>query len=324
MMNFSLPSLSEITTAADIVYAALPPTPQYVWPLLCEAIGTEVWLKHENHTPTGAFKVRGGLVYMQELLQRTPDVRGVIAATRGNHGQSIAYAARRVGLAATIVVPRGNSKEKNAAMRALGAQLIEYGDEFQESREYALVLAEERGLHMVPSLHRDLVRGVATSWLELFKAQPALDVVYVPVGQGSGICAAIAARNALGLATRIIGVVSSHARAYQLSFEQRRLVTSPVTTVLADGLACRVPDPASLAVIFDDVETIVAVSDADVAEAMKLLFVTTHNVAEGAGAAALAAVMRDKHRLRGLKVGVPLCGGNVDHEVFAEVLSDAI
>lgn len=323
-MNFSLPSLSEITTAADIVYAALPPTAQYVWPLLCEAIGTEVWLKHENHTPTGAFKVRGGLVYMQELLQRTPDVRGVIAATRGNHGQSIAYAARRVGLAATIVVPRGNSKEKNAAMRALGAQLIEYGDEFQESREYALVLAEERGLHMVPSLHRDLVRGVATSWLELFKAQPALDVVYVPVGQGSGICAAIAARNALGLATRIIGVVSSHALAYQLSFEQRRLVTSPVTTVLADGLACRVPDPASLAVIFDDVETIVAVSDADVAEAMKLLFVTTHNVAEGAGAAALAAVMRDKHSLRGLKVGVPLCGGNVDHEVFAEVLSDAI
>lgn len=323
-MNFSLPSLSEITTAADIVYAALPPTAQYVWPLLCEAIGTEVWLKHENHTPTGAFKVRGGLVYMQELLQHTPDVRGVIAATRGNHGQSIAYAARRVGLAATIVVPRGNSKEKNAAMRALGAQLIEYGDEFQESREYALVLAEERGLHMVPSLHRDLVRGVATSWLELFKAQPALDVVYVPVGQGSGICAAIAARNALGLATRIIGVVSSHALAYQLSFEQRRLVTSPVTTVLADGLACRVPDPASLAVIFDDVETIVAVSDADVAEAMKLLFVTTHNVAEGAGAAALAAVMRDKHSLRGLKVGVPLCGGNVDHEVFAEVLSDAI
>ncbi|MFZ6676113.1 threonine dehydratase [Undibacterium sp. Xuan67W] len=323
-MNFSLPSLSEITTAADIVYAALPPTPQYVWPLLCEAIGTEVWLKHENHTPTGAFKVRGGLVYMQELLQRTPDVRGVIAATRGNHGQSIAYAARRVGLAATIVVPRGNSKEKNAAMRALGAQLIEYGDEFQESREYALVLAEERGLHMVPSLHRDLVRGVATSWLELLKAQPALDVVYVPVGQGSGICAAIAARNALGLATRIVGVVSSHALAYQLSFEQRRLVTSPVTTVLADGLACRVPDQASLAVIFDYVDTIVAVSDAEVAEAMKLLFVTTHNVAEGAGAAALAAVMRDKHSLRGLKVGVPLCGGNVDHEVFAEVLSDAI
>ncbi|MFZ6845395.1 threonine dehydratase [Undibacterium sp. RuTC16W] len=323
-MNFSLPSLSEINAAADIVYAALPPTPQYVWPLLCEAIGTEVWLKHENHTPTGAFKVRGGLIYMQELLQRMPDVRGVIAATRGNHGQSIAYAARRVGLAATIVVPRGNSKEKNAAMRALGAQLIEYGDEFQESREHALVLAEERGLHMVPSLHHDLVRGVATSWLELFKAQPALDVVYVPVGQGSGICAAIAARNALGLATRIVGVVSSHALAYQLSFEQRRSVASPVTTVLADGLACRVPDEASLAVIFDYVDTIVAVSDAEVAEAMKLLFVTTHNVAEGAGAAALAAVRRDKDSLRGLKVGVPLCGGNVDHEVFAKVLSDAI
>ncbi|MCU6432833.1 threonine dehydratase [Undibacterium sp. Jales W-56] len=323
-MNFSLPNLSELETAAEIVYAALPPTPQYAWPLLCEATAAEVWLKHENHMPTGAFKVRGGLVYMRELLQRAPEVRGVIAATRGNHGQSIAYAVRRYGIPATIVVPRRNSKEKNAAMRALGAELIEYGDEFQESREYAMVLAEERGLHMVPSLHRDLVRGVATSWLELFRAQPALDVVYVPIGQGSGICAAIAARNALGLATRIVGVVSSHALAYKLSFEQRRSLASPVTTLLADGMACRVPDEASLAIIFEYVDAVVAVSDAEVAAAMKLLFITTHNVAEGAGAAALAAVMRDKDKLRGLKVGVPLCGGNVDHEVFAEVLRDSV
>lgn len=320
-MKFSLPNQSALTSAAQIVYANMPATAQYAWPLLREALGTEVWLKHENHTPTGAFKLRGGLVYLHELLQREPAVRGVIAATRGNHGQSIAYAARPHGLKVTIVVPIGNSTEKNAAMRALGADLIEYGNDFQESREHAIALAQQHGWHMVPSLHPDLVRGVATYWMEFFTAQPDLDLVYVPIGQGSGICGAVAARNALGLKTKIIGVVSSHALAYKLSFEQGKNIASPVTTVLADGMACRVPDDASLAVIFEHVAEIVAVSDEEIAAAMKLLFLATHNVAEGAGAAALAAALQNKATLAGLKVGLALSGGNVDHDKYAQVLN---
>jgi threonine dehydratase len=300
----------------------LPPTPQYAWPLLCEALGTEVWLKHENHTPTGAFKVRGGLVYIHELLRREPKLAGVISATRGNHGQSIAFAVRPHGVKATIVVPIGNSKEKNAAMRALGAELIEFGADFQESREYAIRLAVEQGLHMVPSLHTDLVRGVATYWMEFFTAQPELDVIYVPIGQGSGICAAVAARNALGLSTRIIGVVSSHALAYKLSFDQGAIIESPVSTLLADGMACRIPDASSMKVIAQYVEQVVAVSDIEIAAAMKLIFLATHNVAEGAGAAALAAAMQNKEELKGWKIGLSLSGGNVDHDVFSKVLRD--
>lgn len=320
-MKFCLPNQSALTSAAQIVYASMPATAQYAWPILCEALGTEVWLKHENHTPTGAFKVRGGLVYLHELVQREPALRGVISATRGNHGQSIAYAARPHGLKVTIVVPIGNSSEKNAAMRALGADLIEHGNDFQESREHAMTLAQQQGWHMVPSLHTDLVRGVATYWMEFFTAQPDLDVVYVAIGQGSGICGAVAARNALGLTTKIIGVVSSHALAYKLSFEQGKNIASPVSTVLADGMACRVPDDASLAVIFEHVAEIVAVSDEEIAAAMKLLFLATHNVAEGAGAAALAAARQNKAALAGLKVGLSLSGGNVDHDRYAQVLT---
>jgi threonine dehydratase len=320
-MKFSLPNQAALASAAQIVYASMPATAQYAWPLLCQALGAEVWLKHENHTPTGAFKVRGGLVYLHELLQREPALRGVISATRGNHGQSIAYAARPHGIKVTIVVPIGNSLEKNAAMRALGADLIEHGNDFQESREHAIALAQQHGWHMVPSLHTDLVRGVATYWMEFFTAQPDLDIVYVPIGQGSGICGAVAARNALGLRTKIIGVVSSHALAYKLSFEQGKNIASPVSTVLADGMACRVPDDASLAVIFEHVAEIVAVSDEEIAAAMKLLFLSTHNVAEGAGAAALAAALQNKAALAGLKVGLSLSGGNVDHDKYAEVLT---
>lgn len=319
-MTFVLPTKSEIESAAQIVYAAMPPTPQYQWQQISNALGAEIWLKHENHTPVGAFKVRGGLVYMQELLQRLPQVAGVISATRGNHGQSVAFATRRCGLAATIVVPHGNSKEQNAAMRALGANLIEHGNEFQESREYAIALAEEQRLHMIPSFHRDLVRGVATYWMELFNAQPELDVVYVPIGQGSGICAAIAARDALGLSTRVIGVVSSHALGYKLSFEQKRKLESPVTTQIADGMACRVPDDGSLEVVLRHADDVVAVSDDEIRAAMKLLFTATHNVAEGAGAASLAAAIQAGAALKGKKVGMPLSGGNIDHQIFAKVL----
>ena len=313
-------SSDEIEAAQRVVYAAMPPTPQYAWPLLRERLGCEVWVKHENHTPLGAFKVRGGLVYLQGLVQREPACRGVISATRGNHGQSIAFAARRHGLAATIVVPQGNSTEKNAAMRALGAELVEHGHDFQQAREHAAALAAQRGLHFVPSFHRDLVLGVATGWVEFFRAaQPA--VVFVPVGQGSGICACIAARAFTGAATRIVGVVSAHASAYLDSFRAGRRIEAPVTTVLADGMACRVPDEEPLALMRREVDEVVAVSDDEVAAAMRALFSDTHNVAEGAGAASLAAAMQPRQRGRGQSIGITLSGGNVDRALFARVLA---
>lgn len=320
MMTQLLPTKTELESAAQVVYRAMQPTPQYSWPLLNEALGTEAWIKHENHTPTGAFKVRGGLVYMDALAKESSSIRGVISATRGNHGQSIGFAARRHGLQATIVVPHGNSKEKNAAMRSLGVTLIEHGSEFQESREHAAGLAEEQRLHMVPSYHRALVSGVASAWLELLSGHPDLDTILVPIGQGSGICAAIAARNALGLSTRIIGVVSSHALGYKLSFEQGRRIESPVSTVIADGMACRVPEEASLVVIAKYADAVMDVTDDEVAAAMRLYFTATHNVAEGAGAAPLAAAMKMKGSLKGRKIGLPLTGGNVDRELFGQIL----
>ena len=318
-----LPSLAALDAAAATVYAAMPPTPQFAWPQISAALGAETWIKHENHTPVGAFKVRGGLVYMEALVRREPAVRGVIAATRGNHGQSVAYAAARNGLKTTIFVPHGNSTEKNAAMRALGAELIEAGDDFQACREHAVALAERDGLHMVPSWHPDLVSGVATAWLELFRAQPGLDLVLVPIGQGSGICGAIAARQALGLATRIIGVVSAHAPAYQLSFAAGRCLSAPVSTVLADGLACRQADPQSLPAILEYVDEVLAVTDDEVARAMRLYYSATHNLAEGASAAPLAAALQMRDRLEGKKIGLPHTGGNVDAALFRTVLDGA-
>lgn len=318
----NLPTLQDIEAAAQVVYREFQATPQYRWGLLSQRLGTECWVKHENHTPVGAFKLRGGLVYMERLRWRLPQVRGVISATRGNHGQSVGFAAARHGLAATIVVPQGNSREKNAAMRALGVELIEHGSDFQESREHAAALAQQRGLHMIPSYHRDLVCGIASYWVELFSAQPDLDLVLVPIGQGSGICAAVAARNALGLRCRIVGVVSAQAPAYRLSFERKASVAAPVTTVLADGLACRVPDADSLDIILRHVDQVLAVSDDEVAAAMKLLYVATHNAAEGAGAAALAAALQIKDELRQRRIGLPLSGANADRQQLARILGD--
>ena len=310
---------SRLEDARRIVRAAMPPTPQQRWPLLDARVGAQVWVKHENHTAVGAFKLRGGLVYFDALRRREPGLRGVISATRGNHGQSVGFAARRQGFDATIVVPHGNSVEKNASMRALGVELIEHGDDFQAAREHAMQLAEQRGLHLVPSFHADLVRGVASYWLEFFEAvQP--DVVFVPIGQGSGICACIAARAHAGVATRIIGVVSAHATAYQQSFRAGRAIEAPVTTQLADGMACRVPDAQALAVILREVDDVIAVSDDAVADAMRALFADTHNVAEGAGAASLAAALQQRERWAGRCIGLPLTGGNVDSAVFARVL----
>jgi len=315
-----LPSLHEIEAAAEVVYRQFPATPQYRWATLSDRLGTSCWVKHENHTPVGAFKIRGGLTYFDQLRQRGEMPREVISATRGNHGQSIGWAARVHGVACTIVVPRGNSMEKNAAMRSLGVALVEHGEDFQESREHAQRLATERGAHMVPSYHPDLLRGVSTSWWEFFKAVPQMDVVYVPIGLGSGACAAIAAKLALGHRARIVGVVSAHATTYADSIVAGRVVASPVSTVLADGMACRLADEAALAVLMPHLDHVVQVSDAEVGQAMRALFADTHNVAEGAGAASFAAAWQERDQLAGQVVGTTLCGGNVDSATLAHVL----
>jgi threonine dehydratase len=317
-----LPDLAAVEDAAQFLADLVPPTPQYVWPRVAAAFGAEVWLKHENHTPIGAFKARSAAIYFRELMRREPQVRGVITATRGNHGQAVALAARRFELPAIVYVPRGNSVEKNAAMRAYGATLVEHGADFQESREEAARVAARDGLHMVPAFHMDIVKGVATCWLELFRAVRELDVVYVPVGQGSGICAAAAVRNLLSPRTKIVGVCSAHAATFARSFAARRIVESPVTTLLGDGMACRLPDADALAIILDNVERFVEVSDAELAAGMRTLFETTHNVAEGAGAAAFAAAWRERDSLAGRRVALALTGGNVDTSVFADVLAD--
>ena len=318
-----LPTLADIEAAPQVVYRDFAATPQYRWALLSERLGTDCWLKHENHTPVGAFKIRGGLTYFDQLERRGALPREVVSATRGNHGQSMGWAARRHGVACTIVVPRGNSVEKNAAMRALGVTLVEHGSDFQEAREHAMHIAAERGAHMVPSFHTDLLRGVSTYWWEFLRAVPQLDVVYVPIGQGSGACSAIAAKLALGHGVRVVGVVSSHATTYADSVAAGRVVEAPVTTQLADGMACRVADAEALTIIAPHIDHIVQVSDNEVAAAMRALFTDTHNVAEGAGAAAFAAALQEKDRLAGQTVGVALTGGNVDADIFSQVLRPA-
>ena len=314
-------TLQDIEAAARVVYQQFQATPQYRWALSSQRLGTDCWIKHENHTPVGAFKIRGGLTYFDALKSRGALPKEVVSATRGNHGQSIGWAARAHKLACTVVVPLGNSVEKNAAMRALGVTLIEHGDDFQAAREFAINLAKERGAHMVPSFHRDLVRGVATYWWEFFKAVPHMDVAYVPIGMGSGAAAAIAAKLALGSTVKIVGVVSSHATAYADSIAARRVIEAPVTTVLADGMACRLPDQAALDFLAPHIDHVVKVSDLEVAQAMRDLYADTHNVAEGAGAASFAAAMQERTSLRGKVVGTTLCGGNVDASVFANVLA---
>lgn len=314
--------LDDIAAAARIVYTEMRPTPQYRWPLLCERLGAEVWVKHENHTPVGAFKIRGGLNYFAQLAKTGDMPPGVVSATRGNHGQSVAYAARRYGIQATIVVPHGNSVEKNAAMRSLGVELVEHGDDFQASREFAMALADEKSLHMVPAFHPWLVTGVATYSLELHEAVPGVDVVYVPIGLGSGICGMLAVRDALQLKTRVVGVVSAHASAYARSFNAGHAIDAPVTTQLSDGMACRTPEPAALELILQGVDRIVQVTDDEVSAAMRMMFECTHNVCEGAGAAALAAACKERDQVTGQTVAVVATGGNVDRDVFAGVLNE--
>ncbi len=315
-------TLAQLDAASDLVHAVMPPTPQIAWPLLAARCGAEVWVKHENHTPIGAFKIRGGLTYMAELRKSEPGVEGIISATRGNHGQSVALAAKRHGLAATIVVPRGNSREKNAAMRALGAELVEHGSDFQAAAEHAAELAERRRLHFVRSFDRHLVAGVASYALELLRGVAKIDTVYVPIGLGSGICGMIAARNALGLTTRIVGVVAVGAPSYALSFAAGKPISTNTADTMADGLACRVPAPLAVEIIPKGAERIVAVEEGEIRAAMRHLFTDTHNLAEGAGAATLAALLKEKEAMAGKRIAIVLSGGNIDRALYAEVLSE--
>jgi len=309
-------NLDQLERAHGVVGAAVPPTPAHRWPLLAERLGATVIVKHENHTPTGAFKVRGGLVYLDRLKRERPGTAGIISATTGNHGQSLAFAARRYGVPATIYVPHGNSVEKNRAMKAFGANLVEHGSDFQSAREEAERRAEQDGLEMVPSFHPDLMLGVATYALELLRVAPDLDVLYVPIGQGSGISGCILARDLLGLKTEIIGVQSTEAPSYALSFAAGTIVKTNSSNTLADGVATRVPDPDALAIIRKGASRIAQVTDAEIAAAIRAYWTDTHNIAEGAGAAALAAALQDKAKLRGKRVGLVLSGGNIDFDLF--------
>jgi threonine dehydratase len=316
-------TLQELDTAAATVHEAIGTTTQQRWPLLDARCGAAVWVKHENQTPVGAFKVRGGMVYFDELRRSQPELKGVVAATRGNHGQSIAFAAQRYGIPAAVVVPHGNSEGKNRAMRALAAELIEAGHDFQASLERAAEIAGGRGWHLVPSFHPLLVRGVASYALELLRAVPDLDTLYVPIGLGSGICGAIAARDALGRHTKIVGVVSAAAPAYAQSLQLGRPVSHPVSTRIADGMACRTPVPEALDTIRAGAERVVLVTDDEIEEAMRVLFADTHNVVEGAGAAGLAALWQEREQVRGRPVGIVLSGANVDADPFARILAGA-
>ena len=314
-------TLAELEAAAALVHAHMPPTPAHRWPILGERAGAEVWVKHENHTPTGAFKVRGGIVYMEALKRRLPDVAGVITATRGNHGQSIARAASMAGVRSVIVVPHGNSVEKNAAMRAFGAELVEHGRDFDEAKDEAQRLADAQGLFMVPSFDPGLVKGVSTYALELFRAVGGLDAVIVPIGMGSGICGLIMARDLLGLGTEIIGVVAENAPAYALSFEASKPVATNSARTFADGMAVRGPHPHAVEMISKGAAGVVRVSEAAIAGAVRLYYEATHNLAEGAGAAPLAALLENRTRFAGRRIGLVLSGGNIDRPAYAQILA---
>src|SRR6056297_1968295 len=315
---------NDLATAHGLVTAYMPPTPQHAWPLLAERLGAEVWVKHENHTPTGSFKVRGALTFIDWLRHTHPEARGICTATRGNHGQGQAWAATAAGFTAKVYVPRGNSVEKNAAMRAFGADLIEFGADFDTAREEAFRVAEAEGLVVVPPFHPELVRGVATYGLELLSAVPDLDTIYVPIGCGSGICGTILARDALGLTTEIVGVVSTEAQTAKLSMEAGHLVETASARTFADGMAVRVPVQAAYEIYSRKAARIVSVSDAEVAEAIRIYYRDIHNLAEGAGAAPLAALMQEKDIMAGKKVGVILCGGNIDTDWFLTVLAGGV
>jgi threonine dehydratase len=313
-------TLDEVAAATATVRSYVPPTPAYAWPLLASRVGATVVVKHENHTPTGSFKARGGLVYVDALCRADRGLKGLVTATRGNHGQSVALAAARNGVPVVIVVPEGNSREKNAAMQAFGGELLTGGKDFDESRVVAARIQTERGYHYVPSFHRDLVKGVATYALELFKSCADLDVVYVPIGMGSGICGLITVRDLLGLKTEIVGVVAENAPAFALSFAAGRPLPTNSAQTFADGVACRDPQADAFAIVKTGAARVVTVSEDEIAEAIRIYYTTTHNLAEGAGATPLAALLKEKARYAGKRAGLILSGGNIDMPVLAQVL----
>ena len=316
----STATLNELRAASDLVHEVFGPTPFYRWPLLCQRTACETWVKHENHTPTGAFKIRGGLVFMAQRIANG-ERQGIIAASTGNHGQSITVAATNYGLPVVIVVPEGNSPEKNALMRAQGAELVEHGVDFQAAFEYAANRARAEDLFMMPSFDRKLVAGVGTYALEMFSANPELDTVYVPVGLGSGICGVISARDALGLTTDVVGVVATGADAYKQSFDTGQMVTTDRVDTIAAGVACRIPVREALDTIWAGAARIVAVSDDEIRHATRAYFTDTHNAVEGAGACALAALVQERDQMHGKRVGLVLSGGNVDMADFSEILA---
>jgi threonine dehydratase len=317
MTLFTLDELGEVVAT---VRSLVLPTPAFAWPLLRKRVGADVIVKHENHTATGSFKARGGLVYVDALCRANPGLKGLVTATRGNHGQSVALAAARNGLPAIIVVPEGNSAEKNAAMEAFGGELVTGGKDFDESRVVAAQIQEQRGYHYVPSFHRDLVKGVATYALELFKSAPDLDVVYVPIGMGSGISGLITVRDLLGLKTDIVGVVAENAPAFAMSFAAGRPMPTNSARTFADGVACRDPQAEAFEIVKKGAARVVTVSEDEIAEAIRIYYTTTHNLAEGAGAAPLAALLKERARYAGKRAGLILSGGNIDMPVFAQIL----
>ncbi len=314
----------ELVAASELIYQSMPPTPLIQWPGLQNLTGVEISVKHENHTPIGAFKVRGGITFIDWLRKMEPETKGIISATRGNHGQSLARAAKAHGLVCRIVVPHGNSFEKNQAMNSFGADLIEYGNDFDTARVEAMRISDDEGLYFVPSYHKEIVRGVATYALELFTSNPDLHTVYVPIGCGSGICGVISVRDALGLKTNVVGVVSENAQTAKLSVEAGKLVETNSANTFADGMAVRVPVKEAFEIYSRGVERIVSVTDEDIVEAIRTLFSTTHNVAEGAGAAPLAALIQERDLMKGKSVGVVLSGGNIDMDKFRDVLTGEV
>jgi threonine dehydratase len=321
MAGMTLFSLQELEAAATTVHAFVPPTPAYSWPLLTQRVRTQVTVKHENHTPTGSFKARGGLTYVDALRRSGAMPKGLVTATRGNHGQSVAIAAAHHGIPSLIVVPERNSPEKNAAMAAFGGEIVQGGKDFDESRAIAAELQSQRGYHYVPSFHREIVVGVATYALELFTCVANLDVVYVPVGMGSGICGLITVRDLLGLSTEIVGVIAENAPAFALSLEAGRPMQTASARTFADGLACRDPQAEAFDIVAHGAARVVKVSEDEIADATRLYYTATHNLAEGAGAAPLAALLKEQDRSAGKHAGLILSGGNIDMPVLAAILN---
>ncbi|MFD2166987.1 threonine dehydratase [Thalassotalea euphylliae] len=317
-------SLPELESAANVVYQSMPATPQYSWPQLSSLIGTEVWVKHENHTPTTAFKVRGGLYLMHELIRSKNRPKGVLSATRGNHGQSLSYSGNKAGLQVTIVVPECNNADQNAAIKSFGANLVIHGEDFEAARKHSVSLQQQTGHQIIAPFQRELVIGVATYALEFFTAQPNLDTVYVPIGMGSGICALIKTRDLLGLKTNIVGVVSEGAPTFKLSFDAGKVVNTDYANTIADGVATRAPMEEAFDIIKNGAERVITVSDKEIAEAMFTYFKTTHNLAEGAGAVPLAGLMKERQQMTGKRVGVVLSGGNIDFVTFKHHIDGVI